>query len=61
MARESGIDSDAFKSELKDLLNRHSVDTETNTPDHVLAKLVVTHLRGFRAAVATAHALRTAV
>jgi hypothetical protein len=37
---------DFFRTELKRLLNKHSIDNEFNTPDFVLADALVRHLDG---------------
>ncbi len=34
-----------FQTELTTLLNRHSIDNETNTPDYILAEFLVNQLR----------------
>lgn len=40
-----------FEQELKDLLNRHSRENESNTPDWCLAEYLLTCLKAFDTAV----------
>ena len=37
-----------FEVELRDLLNKHGIDNETDTPDFVLAHWIVRQLRAYR-------------
>lgn len=39
----------SFETELIALLNRHSVDTVTNTPDYLLAEFIVRQLQAYAA------------
>ena len=43
--------SDTFRQELTDLLNRHSMENNSNTPDFLLAEYIVDCLRAFDMAV----------
>lgn len=38
----------AFVEELRQLINRHSIDSFCDTPDHTLANLLADNIRSFR-------------
>jgi len=40
-----------FEQELRDLINKHSKENESNTPDFVLAKYILSTLNAFTHAV----------
>lgn len=42
---------DTFKHELRDLINRHSMENGSDTPDHILAAYLAACLAAFDAAV----------
>lgn len=44
-------DEDPFETELMRLINRHSVENDSNTPDYILAKYLMNCLYAFRAGV----------
>ena len=41
---------DRFEEELRDLINRHSVESDSNTPDFVLAQYLRASLEAYNAA-----------
>ena len=57
MAKEKGLErflifeTPTFKQELRDLINKHSMENESNTPDFVLAKYLIGCLDNFNDAV----------
>lgn len=55
MAKSIHSDDDMkqFQVELASLLNRHSVDTLTDTPDFILARHLLEHLRSYGRAMQT--------
>jgi hypothetical protein len=44
-------DKEKFRSELKSLLNRYSMENGSNTPDFILAQYLWSCLRSYEAAV----------
>lgn len=48
---ESGRAKPTFGDELRALINRHSVENESNTPDWILAKLLLRTLDAYAEAV----------
>ena len=42
-----------FKSELTTLINKHSLENASNTPDHILARYIQGCLTAFNTAVTT--------
>jgi hypothetical protein len=46
-----GIPAKSFRQELQELLNKHSIDARTNTPDFVLANFVIGVLNNLENAV----------
>jgi len=40
-----------FQKELQDLINRHSKENDSNTPDHILAIYLEGYLQAFNTAV----------
>jgi len=42
---------DEFRTELEQLLNRHSKENESNTPDFILANFILSSLAAFDSAV----------
>ncbi len=52
------MSTDAFRRELAQLINRHSLENGSNTPDHVLALFLDGCLHGFGAAVVSRDGLR---
>lgn len=51
---------DSFEDELRKLLNRHSMENRSDTPDYVLAMFILRCLDAFDDAVVTRTAYRTA-
>jgi hypothetical protein len=47
----------SFLKELEQLLNRHSIDNDCNTPDFVLAEYLIDCLNAYRRAKHTSHKL----
>ena len=40
-----------FKKELKELINRHSKENESNTPDYILAEYLLACLENFNSTI----------
>jgi len=40
-----------FRKELEDLINKHSIENETNTPDYILSEYLMNCLQAFNNAV----------
>lgn len=39
-----------FRQELESLINRHSMETGSNTPDYILAEFLIAYLKAFDSA-----------
>ena len=44
-----------LQSDIAEVLNRHGVDSQCNTPDFILAKAVVTYLASVKVLLAERH------
>lgn len=42
-----------FEQELKELINRHSIENESDTPDYILARYILNCLYSYSCAVRT--------
>lgn len=55
---QASIESDSFKKELADIINRYSKENASNTPDFILANYVHTCLTAYEIAVNQRDSLR---
>ncbi len=47
------VGKSAFRDELETLINKHSIDNDLETPDHILADHVIRQLRTLKRTVST--------